>query len=118
MEILLLPARIASRHREEILVKNSWGYGLKIAIRQEAKALPLYWKPVEIEPLVAGRADNGDIIPINTLGRWLFGTPGYMGHIMVEGGSANVAFRCPELPEAIELIRQAVGRLIKKEVPK
>lgn len=102
-----MPATI----RKEFPVRNAWGTSLKIAIRDEAKRLPLYWWPIRISPLVTGESDDGDIIPINNLGRWVFGVPGYRGHITVEGFSNNIAFRCPNVPEAVQLLTGAVEAL-------
>jgi len=111
MKRLQLPARTIAGIKMEFPIKNKWGYGLKIAIRNIAKTLPLYRLPVEITPLVAGESDEGDAIPIDTLGRWLFGVPGYAGHIRVLGGEDNISVRCPDVPEAQELITVAVEKL-------
>ena len=42
-----------------------------------------YHFPVIVQPEVTGRGDAGNPIPVNTLGRWLFGIPGFKGHIRV-----------------------------------
>jgi len=109
--VLILPARMLAANRMEFPIENIWGTSLKIAIRDKAKKLPLYWRPVEIDPPVAGRSDGGDVIPISNLGRWVFGTPGYMGHIVVESFCEHVAFRCPDIPEAMDLIIGAINAL-------
>lgn len=85
-----------------------------MVIRDEARKLQLYYQPVTVDPLVAGRSDGGKEIPINNLGRWVFGTPGYMGHIVVESFCKYIAFRCPDVPEAMDLIIRAVNALEQK----
>jgi len=92
---------------------NPCGYGLKIAIREKAKRLPEYHLPVDIGN-VTGRSDTGVPIPINTLGRWIFGVPGYAGNAIFEGGIDDkiVVWLPEEAPEeAIELIRKAAMAL-------
>lgn len=108
MKKLKLPARTIAEVKMEFPIKNKWGYGLKIAIRNVAKTLPLYRTPVEIKPLVTGKSDKADKIPINTLGRWLFGVPGYAGHIRVMGGEDNVSVHCPDVVEVKKLITNSV----------
>lgn len=93
--------------KHEFPISNRWGTGLKMKVRDVAKTLPLYHIPVKINPEVSGRTDDGKKIPINTLGKWLFGTPGYMGNMVVESFEENVCFRLPDVPEAIELITEA-----------
>lgn len=108
--MLSLPARTLPLHyqKHEFPIRNRWGTGLKTEIRNIAKTLPLYHIPVKLDPEVSGRTDDGAVIPIDTLGKWLFGTPGYMGNMIVESFEENVCFRLPDVPEAVELITQAV----------
>lgn len=113
---LELPARISIFSYKNVTfpVKNKWGTSLKIVLRNEAKRFPLYRTPVKIEPLVSGRTDTGDIIEIDTLGKWLFGTPGYASNMIVESFEDLVSFRLPDVPEAEELIKQAVDKISKE----
>jgi len=92
-------------------IKNRWGFSLKVAMRQVAKSLPEY-KRVIIHK-VSGRDDNGNEIPINTLGRWIWGVPGYMGNAVFDGGAEMVTVWVPREapPEAIALIKKAMERL-------
>ncbi len=88
-------------------------YDAKIFLRSVAKGIPEYHHPIETG--ISGRTDTGKEIPINTVGRWLFGTPGYMGHVMVrnpaEGLDANVEF--PK--DSPDIVHRLVAR-IKEEV--
>lgn len=113
---LHLPARtLPSRYQKYAFpIRNRWGTGLKTEVRNIAKTLPLYHTPVETDPEVTGRTDDGKVIPINTLGKWLFGAPGYKGNMIIESFEENVSFRLPEIPEAIELIAQAMKILAEK----
>lgn len=93
--------------------KNIYEYNLKYVIRNIAKRFPEYFAPIEIEPLVYGMTDSGEKIEINTLGRWIFGVPGFAGNVVFEGGEELITFRLPkESPEiAINLLTKCVGEL-------
>lgn len=81
--------------RISVVLPRNMGAAAKVYLRQVAKdrLSSRYHQPVETG--ISGRADDGGEIPINTVGRWLFGTPGYMGHIRVtnwDGCEALVEF--------------------------
>jgi len=113
-KVLKLPAR-ASLCTQKLSFDrpNLWGYDLKVVLRSACKRLPEYSIPVEIEPQVTGQSSTGVPIPINTLGRWVFGTPGYKGNCIFLGGQKNIAIQFPpEMPEkALEMIQKAVKNL-------
>ena len=92
--------------------KNIWGTGLKIQLRDVAKNHPMYFFPIDIGD-VTGHDDSGNKIPINILGKWLFGVPGYMGHIRVDSGADVVTVHLPENcpEEAIQLTEEVVKSL-------
>lgn len=107
---MLLPARGTGRKVIVIEKPNKWGYSLKQVIREKAKRNPLYHTPIEITPPVTG--DEG--VAINTLGRWLFGVPGYRGQITVRGGREDaIEIEVPsEIPaEGIKLLMEAANNL-------
>ncbi|MFA7070380.1 MAG: hypothetical protein WC144_06025 [Sulfurimonas sp.] len=103
MKKIKMPSKRASRADNSLVIPmlNRYGYGLKIAIRNEAKKLPSYHEPIECE--ICGRDDSGNEIPINTIGRWVFGTPGYMGHAMFDGGENEkiIIYLPHETPEIV-----------------
>jgi len=49
-------------------------------VRDAAKRTAWYRLPVTLAPDVQGRDDAGMAVEVNTLGRWLFGIPGYQGN--------------------------------------
>lgn len=85
------------------------------AFRESAKSSQLYFLPVD-NGGYCGRTDSGDEIKINTLGKWLFGTPGYAGHVMYEPITARV-FRVhypADAPaEVRELLSSVTGEMVK-----
>jgi hypothetical protein len=56
------------------------GGGFKLYLRDSLRRVPEYNIPVEVEIDVYGRTADGVPIEINTLGKWLFGVPGYAGN--------------------------------------
>lgn len=97
-----------------IRLPKPMGGSAKIYLRNIAKeeVKRLYHMPIETG--ISGRADTGEAIPIDSLGKWLFGTSGYMGHIRVcnwEGRDCKVEFPQSSPPEAAELVAE-----IKKRV--
>ena len=66
-----------------IRLPRPMGGNAKVFLRNVAKdRLPeLYHAPIECG--ISGRTDSGEEIPVNSVGRWLFGIPGYMGHARV-----------------------------------
>ncbi len=90
-----------------IRLPEPMGGGAKIYLRNIAKTkvAKLYHTPIETG--ISGRTDSGEEIPINTVGRWFFGVPGYMGHVRVsnwEGILAQVEFPADSPNIVYELI--------------
>lgn len=72
----------------------------KIYLRNIAKGFPEYHQ--KIETGISGEDNFGNEIPINTVGRWLFGTPGYMGHIRVSNWDGDIKVEVPaDSPEIV-----------------
>lgn len=110
-KVIYLPARAFVARSFYIELPRFEGVNpasFKASVRALAKKHPLYHTPIQTSPSVSGRSDTGVEIPINTLGRWLFGVPGYAGNAVFD------AFQSPPrvwLPtniddEALELIKR------------
>jgi hypothetical protein len=103
-----------------IRLPRPMGGSAKIFLRNVAKArLPeLYHAPIECG--ISGRTDSGEEIPINSVGRWLFGVPGYMGHIRVsnwEGDLAQVEFPADSPAIVHQLIRRLKAVVEEVDIP-
>ncbi|HOQ79057.1 MAG TPA: hypothetical protein PLW94_02395 [Candidatus Absconditabacterales bacterium] len=99
--ILSVPARaLVSRSSPFIEIamdtRQTFSDDLKKAIRKICQNHPNYNIAVD-NGGVFGES-NGQSIPINNLGKWLFGTPGYKGHIIMS----------PENPEALRVYYPAI----------
>jgi len=92
-------------------VENKWGYSMKVVLRSVAKKLPEYHTPVE--PVRHGRSDSGEEIPVNTLGRWAFGVPGYQGHCIFDGFCKHIKIYYPKCGKELE---EALWVLFSKAV--
>lgn len=99
-----------------IRLPRSMGGGAKVFLREVAKAKAPNLFHQKVECGISGRSDSGNVIPINTVGRWLFGVPGYMGHVRVsnwEGLDCKVEFPKDSPSEVRELI-DAIKQLVEK----
>jgi len=56
------------------------GGSFKLYLRDQLKRVPEYHRIVELDFKVEGRSSDGVPISVNTVGRWLFGVPGYAGN--------------------------------------
>jgi len=116
-KVLTVPMQRANRgcSKLEFPKPNKWGGGLKIAIRQVAKKLPEYHLPIQNQVLpMTVETQEGEKIEVNTLGRWAFGVPGYMGHLMFEGfNQEKIIIYYPEgsPKELLEMLEKAVNSL-------
>jgi len=113
-EAIKVPLKPAHRGcpRIEFDVPNRWGGGVKVAVRSVCKNLPEYY--LRIEPVLMGRDDSGNEIPVNTLGKWAFGVPGCRGKLMFEGGeTSKIVIYYPEgsPPELLSMLEKAVLQL-------
>ncbi len=120
---LVFPVRLHQLDRVEVIrLPRPMGGSAKIFLRETAKKISEYHLAIECE--IAGRSDSGETIPINSVGRWLFGVPGYMGHIRVtnwEGVDCKVEWpaQAPDvIHQLISSIKQAIEGIETIEEPK
>jgi len=87
MRKLVLPARAFGRKLVyEFSGVKVRGASFKVFLRNELKRTPEYHTPIVLDnPAVTGRTEDGIPIQINTIGRWLFGVPGYAGNATFDG---------------------------------
>ena len=90
------------------LVEAGYSEGnFKLIVREVARKHPYYHLKVSLVPPVQGRDDAGRPVPVDTLGRWLFGVPGYAGNAIFDGHSNPPGVWLPQEapPEADEMFR-------------
>lgn len=105
--MLQLPARLNVSRATQKIVAGRQIY--KAELRDIAKNHPNYRLKVDNGD-VNGETDSGEPIAIDTLGKWLFGTPNYKGHIIVMEGSEIGEIYIPnEAPqEVVEMIQDCI----------
>jgi len=93
----------------QVDVQSSKPLGLtaKVAIHEAARALPLYDQSIECE--AEGKSKEGEKIKVNTVGRWLFGVPGYEGHIRIVSENDTVLLNYPK--ESPKVVHELVASL-------
>lgn len=110
---LPLPERLFGfEEQETILLPEPMGsWPAAIWLREEAKSIASYH--LAIESGISGVTDEGEEIPINSVGRWLFGTPGYKGHIRVDNQAGReVKLAWPA--QAPSVVRRLIAELKAK----
>jgi len=99
-----------------IRLPRPMGGNAKVFLRDAARSRlgHMYHHPIETG--ISGRSDTGQEIPINSVGKWLFGTPGYMGHVRVinwEGLDAKVEFP-KDSPRIVHELLTALKRVVEE----
>ena len=74
--------------------------------REKCRQHPNYFLPID-NGGVNGKNEDKTPIPINVLGKWVFGTPGYMANIIINlYKSKLIIYFDPETPaEAMEMLK-------------
>lgn len=84
----------------EINAQKPLGLTAQVYIHELARKLPLY--NLEIDCEAQGQDKEGNKIAVDTVGRWLFGVPGYAGHFRIAPTGNNVSIYFPkESPKVI-----------------
>ena len=83
------------------------GLTATIFMQEKARALPLYDQSVECD--ANGKSKDGKEIAVDTVGRWLFGVPGYKGHIRIVPDNDKVSLYYPK--ESPKVVHELVSSL-------
>ena len=66
----------------------------RLFLRELSKQSLAEYYFLSIETGISGRTDSGEIISIDVLGRWIFGVPGYMGHLTASNWDDSHPLMC------------------------
>jgi len=91
----------------DIQAPKSLGLTAKVFVQEKARALPLYDQPVKCD--ASGQSKDGKEIAVDTVGRWLFGVPGYEGHIRIVPDNDKVSLYYPK--ESPKVVHELVSSL-------
>ena len=83
------------------------GLTAKVYVHERARALSLYDEAVKCE--AKGESKDGKKIAVDTVGRWLFGVPGYDGHIRIVPSDNKVQIYYPK--ESPKVVHELVSSL-------
>jgi hypothetical protein len=84
----------------EINAHKPLGLTAQVYIHEVARKLPLFNQEIDCD--AQGQDKEGNKIDVNTVGRWLFGVPGYAGHVRIASSANTVSIYFPkESPKAI-----------------
>lgn len=96
----------------DIQAPKSLGLTAKVFIQEKARTLSQYDQPIKCD--VSGQSNDGKEIAVNTVGRWLFGVPGYEGHIRVVPADDKVSIYYPkESPKVVHELISALKEMIE-----
>lgn len=98
----------------DISTPKPLGLTAKVLIQECARKLPIYNQSIECE--VMGYDNKGNDISVNTVGRWLFGVPGFSGHIRITAGETAIVIHYPKsAPEEVhELLSSLKAAMIRE----
>jgi len=91
----------------DIQVSKPLGLTAKVLVHEKARTLPLYDQSVKCD--AHGESNDGKKIAVDTVGRWLFGVPGYEGHIRVVPADDKVLLYYPK--ESPKVVHELVSSL-------
>ena len=91
----------------DIQTPKSLGLTAKVFIQEKARTLPLYDQSIKCD--AHGESNDGKKIAVDTVGRWLFGVPGYEGHIRVVPTEDRVSLYYPK--ESPKVVHELVSYL-------
>jgi len=91
----------------EIQVPKPLGVIAGVFIQERARKLDLYNE--KIECFAEGQDKDGKKIAVNTIGRWLFGVPGYGGHIRVVGVEDKVLLYYPK--KSLKVVHELINSI-------
>lgn len=96
----------------EIATHVAYGLTARVFLHEKARVLPEYSAPVQSAE--AGVSSDDKIISINSAGRWLFGVPGFDGHLRVVPTDKILTLYFPEnAPEEVRALISALKAAIE-----
>lgn len=93
---------------------KSLGLTAKVWVHEKARKMGAYSQPIICSAL--GKSKEGREIPVNSVGRWLFGVPGYDGNVRIYADDDTVTIcYSHDAPQPVHDLVQAVKDRIEQE---
>lgn len=90
-----------------IKTKEPLGLTAEVLIKEKARKLSFYNQPIQCDAV--GKDELGRAIAVNTVGRWLFGVPGYLGNLRIVPEGENVVLHYSK--ESPSLVQDLLSNL-------
>jgi len=97
----------------EINAQKPLGLTAQVYIHEVARKLPLYNQEISCDAV--GKDKEGNKIAVDTVGRWLFGVPGYAGHFRIAPSGNMVSIYFPkESPKVVHDLVLQIKQTVEK----
>lgn len=99
----------------DIDMPKALGLTAKVLIHERARKLEFYNQPIDCD--IEGQDKNGKKIAVNTVGRWLFGVPGFDGNIRISTENEKVLIHYPkEAPQEVHDLLSKLKETVLREI--
>lgn len=111
------PASLTPFHAKVMIdAGRPLGLTAEVVVREKARALPQYNEQISCKASGVDAEDKK--IAVNTVGRWLFGVPGFQGHVRIapEGNTVTVYYpeQAPQIAhDLLSELKRAIEELGK-----
>ena len=98
----------------QVEVKSPEPLGLTapFVVKHKALDLPLYDQPIKCA--IEGRDKEGKQIEVNSVGRWLFGVPGYEGRSRIAAKGSSILIYYPKKsPKVVDELLQSLKEAVE-----
>jgi len=102
------PEKLIPLHAKIVIkTQKPLGPTANVFVHEKARALLLYNEKINCK--AKGADAKGKKIAINTVGRWLFGVPGFQGHVRIVPEAKTITIYYPE--QAPEIVHNLLNEL-------
>ena len=89
------PEKLTPLHAKIVIkTQKPLGPTANVFVHEQARILPLYNEKINCE--AKGVEAKGKKIAVGTVGRWLFGVPGFQGHVRIVPEAKTITIYYPE----------------------
>jgi len=102
------PEKLTPLHAKVVIdTGRALGPTAEVFVHEKARTLSQYDEQISCK--ASGVDDEGKKIAVNTVGRWLFGVPGFQGHVRIVPEDSTVTIYYPE--QAPQIVHDLLGEL-------
>lgn len=91
------------------------GITARVFAHEAARKLPLYNEPIACNE--TGKDEKGQEIAVNTVGRWLFGVPGFQAHVRIVPAENQISLYYPkQSPKVVLDLLSSLKEAIENQI--